>query len=329
MNPAFGERLRISKGWFRLIGLVLLAALLWKVDASRVLVVLKELPPSVFWVVLLTLPQVYFKAARWRILLKAQNVSYGALPSTLSYFGSIFIGFLTPGRLGEFIKAVHVSRDCNISMPKSFSSVLADRLFDLYVLVFLGTTALLSRSQFNQADNLARLGVVVLLLLLPPLLLIQEKSFSFFQKTGLRLGKPGKHLFAEGSWLPELRNYLRALSFIQVVASLLLTGMSYILFYWQCFLLSTALRLQATFLEITYAVALGSLVALLPISISGLGTREAAIVAFLNQVPAEKSLGFSLLVFVTFNVAGGLLGSIAWFLKPAELRRLGEFDQNS
>ena len=67
-------------------------------------------------------------------------------------------------------------------------------------------------------------------------------------------------------------------------------------------------------------------VTLLPISISGLGTREAAIVAYLGTigVPAEAALGFSLLVFVTFYVGGGLMGAAAWWVKPVPLKQMRE-----
>jgi hypothetical protein len=37
-------------------------------------------------------------------------------------------------------------------------------------------------------------------------------------------------------------------------------------------------------------------------------------------ISPELSLGFSLLVFVTFYVAGGLIGAIAWFIKPVPLK---------
>jgi len=33
-------------------------------------------------------------------------------------------------------------------------------------------------------------------------------------------------------------------------------------------------------------------------------------------VPAEAALSFSLLVFLTFYVAGGLMGAVAWGVKP-------------
>ena len=44
-------------------------------------------------------------------------------------------------------------------------------------------------------------------------------------------------------------------------------------------------------------------------------------VAYLGMVgvPAEVALSFSLLVFVTFYVAGGLMGALAWWVKPVTL----------
>ena len=51
---------------------------------------------------------------------------------------SIYIGFVTPGRLGEFVKAVYLKSDKGLSLSKGMSSVLVDRLFDLYLLIILG-----------------------------------------------------------------------------------------------------------------------------------------------------------------------------------------------
>jgi uncharacterized membrane protein YbhN (UPF0104 family) len=93
------------------------------------------------------------------------------------------------------------------------------------------------------------------------------------------------------------------------------------LFYGQCYLLALALSLPIDIIRVSMAVALGSLVTLIPISISGLGTREAVIVAYLGNagVAPEAALGFSFLVFATFYIAGGLMGAIAWWLHPVPL----------
>jgi len=57
---------------------------------------------------------------------------------------------------------------------------------------------------------------------------------------------------------------------------------------------------------------------LLPISISGIGTRDAVIIAYLGSlgITAEGAFGFSLLITLMFYTSGGLMGLAAWWLKP-------------
>src|SRR5262245_15160473 len=133
-------------GWIRWTGIVLLIILIWRIDFSDTVSLLKKISiPILVLVVLLNIPQIFMKAYRWRELLHSQRISFGIWPAFLSYFGSIFIGLLTPGRLGELIKALHVSKDCNVSNARALSSVLVDRLFDLYALLLMGGAALLSK----------------------------------------------------------------------------------------------------------------------------------------------------------------------------------------
>jgi hypothetical protein len=100
-----------------------------------------------------------------------------------------------------------------------------------------------------------------------------------------------------------------------------LTVMAYLVYFTQCFILSKALAIEVSFTSVMFAVALGSLITLLPFSISGLGTREATIIAYLSTVgiSPETALSFSFLVFVTFYVVGGLIGAIAWLVHPIQM----------
>mgnify|MGYP002683163785 CR=1 FL=1 len=43
-------------------------------------------------------------------------------------------------------------------------------------------------------------------------------------------------------------------------------------------------------------------------------------------IAPEPALTFSLLVFATFYLAGGLMGAVAWWLKPVNLKRAEAFD---
>lgn len=313
--------MRIRAGWLRIAGLILLALLLWKLDPSQVFSVIKRTAPSfLVLAILLNIPQIFIKALRWRFLMLAQGIRYSAINSALSYFGSIFIGLLTPGRLGEFVKTIHVSHDCGIPAPRAFPSVLVDRLFDLYALLLFGATALLGGSQ--QKNKALLFAESALLLIVPMIAILHQATFQKIQAWAMRAGKFGRKFFGEGSWLQELRNFLLTLRWSHVLVASILTSIAYAIFFEQCYLLAIGLGMNIAFLKICFAVSLGSLVTLIPISISGLGTREAVMIAYLGRagISPELSLGYSLLVFVTFYVAGGLIGAIAWFIKPVPLK---------
>lgn len=278
--------------------------------------------PLVLLAILLNIPGVMLKSLRWRWFLQAQHVPYGILPSSLAYFGSIFVGLFTLGRLGEFVKALHISRDCGISAKQAFSSVLADRLFDLYALAIVGGLALATLGNISTVALLLSLGLLALALVTPMVLLLNGRSYSLVQSLGLRLGRLGRKLFDDEGWVTELRAGLMQLSPPWLAIGVLMTVLAYMVFYIQVYLLAQALSLAASVATVCFAVALGSLVTLIPISISGIGTREAAVVAYLStaNVSTEAALGFSLLVFITFYLGTAVIGAVAWMIKPANLK---------
>lgn len=315
--------------WLRLAGVVLLLILLSWLDLKQTGQILQAADGQLIGAaIVINLPMIFIKTIRWQAIMAAQKIRYPLRDAYLAYWSSIFIGFFTPGRLGEFVKAAHVSRDCRVSGGQALSGVLADRLFDLLALLLAGGAALLALSG-SEADLLMMLGAAALLILLPALW-INERCWNWFRQQVQRLenrffGKPAlfTRLLAEKSGLSDLRQGLYQLTWPWLLAATSLTSLAYLVFFFQCYLLALALHLQVGFISVLYSVALGSLVTLLPLSISGLGTREAAIVAYLGTVgvTAEVALSFSLVIFFTFYVAGGVIGALAWWLKPVALTR--------
>ena len=308
----------------RVVGLLLLAILLARLDLGQVSQAIRKADLLLVTAsVLLVMPLILIKTVRWQGILRSQSVQFPTWPAFLAYFGSLFVGFLTPGRLGEFVKALHVSQDCGMSTARAFSTVLADRLFDLYALLLVGGAALLTLTADPDVNGALGLIGFTVLPTLPLVMLLNARAFGWLQAFGLRFGSWGQKLFAPQGWLMQLRKGLLELTLPWLVRAAGLTVFAYGIFFSQCYLLAIALRLSIGYAQVSYAVALGSLVTLLPVSISGLGTREAAIIAYLGTagVPVEAALAFSLLVFVTSYVAGGLMGAIAWWMKPVPLTR--------
>jgi uncharacterized protein (TIRG00374 family) len=303
----------------RTIGLILLVFLLQQLDMRYLIDTFKQAHlGTILIATILLILLIAIKTVRWQAILGALNLSLPWREAYLAYFASIFIGFLTPGRLGEFGRAFYVHDEGNSQSGLAISSVLADRLFDLYTLLIVGGTAIFSIGTVQY-----RLWMIIffLLALLPLVLFLHDSTFNWLRNVASRLGRYGRKLFDPNGWLAGIRHGLLKMGTKAIVVCAVLTITAYGVYFTQCFLLSKSLALDVNYSVIMFSVALGSLITLLPFSVSGLGTREATIVAYLSTVgvAAEKALSFSFLVFVTFYVIGGLVGAIAWLVHPLRL----------
>lgn len=317
-GPRAREQLRT---WVpRLLGVALLPVLLAQLDFAQVRNVVQHARwPAILVAIAAVVPLILVKTVRWQGILGSQSVPSRTWPAFLAYLSSVFLGLLTPSRLGEFVRAGYVAHDCGTPLGVALAGVLADRLFDLYALLLVGSLAALSLT--TSSASIAALAGVLLVLSLPLVIFLHDTAFRWFRRTGLRSGRLGQRLLAQDGLLVMMRLGLRCLTCRPLLQAASLTALAYGIFFGQCYLLARAIGLPVGPVTISVAVALGSLVTLLPISISGLGTREAAIVAYLGTsgVPPESALAFSLLIFLTFYLGGGLLGAVAWWLKPVPL----------
>ena len=71
-------------------------------------------------------------------------------------------------------------------------------------------------------------------------------------------------------------------------------------------------------------MAISNLISFIPISISGLGTRDAALIYLFSlvELKPELAVSYAFLVFLTFFVCGGLIGAVAWWIKPLEFNKI-------
>lgn len=306
----------------RLLGVSLLVVLMARMNVGQVYQVLRASDSRLVTVAVLgVLPLMFIKTLRWHSILRSHSVDFHVMRAFRVYLGSLFVTSLTLAPVGELTRMLSVSSEGGVAPAKALSSVLTDRLFDLYLLLAVGGLGLLRATAAGaEAVNLVLLAI---LLTVPLALLLNSRAFGWAERLGAAAGGPVQSLSAPISWIMELRAGLRGLTWTRVLGAIAFTLAAYAVFFSQCYLLAVALGLRIGPAPVTYAVALGNLVSLLPVSISGLGTREATVIAYLAPlgVPGEAALSFSLLVFFTFHLAGGAMGAVAWWLRPLPLAR--------
>jgi len=314
-------------GWVRkhllqLIGPILLALILWQLDVARLGAIMAGVRwPYLAATLLLYPPMVALKVWRWQILLERQGLSYGVWRANLVYHAALFLGYATPGRLGELAKSVYVRRDFGVSLGQGFSSVVVDRLLDLYVVLMtvgVGLTA------FTLSRGLTGIALIlVLAVTIAPFLLLNRRLGLWAVRNLTRLPPVAKYGERIGGSLESFYQELAGLIDIRLMGPLALTLVSYVVFYGQCYLLAQGLGMEISYGYIAFSIAVANLLSLVPITISGLGTREGVLVLLLGMrgIEPEVAVSYSLLFFLCFNVWGALIGALAWYLEPVELKQ--------
>jgi uncharacterized membrane protein YbhN (UPF0104 family) len=193
--------------------------------------------------------------------------------------------------------------------------VLVDRMFDLQLIAVVAIGGL----AWGVLDVGATVPIVAVLVLLAtaPIVLALLASSGRLARWLLRLsarGGVGAAATFSQDFLAACRSILRRRAWLAG----LLTFLAYAVFAFQCTLLAQALDLSLSYLEMALIVAVMNLASFLPISIAGLGTREAVLWLLLQPrgYGLEDAIALSLAVLVAFYGFTCVAGTIALSLRP-------------
>jgi glycosyltransferase 2 family protein len=295
---------RIPTGWFVRIGisLLVLSVTLWLLPTEEVWGAVKRMPPSIwlFCLVVFLLGHV-LSALKWRLLIsESGDVPVGR--ALRAHFAGLVANLALPGAAGgDVVRAGLVIRTATDKTRVAVGS-LADRVVDtLSVFTLACVGAALSTGAGDTRAVLVRAGGVLLAL-----------------SVG---GAAGFVVVRRVPWKGKLRKIVDKLT-----GSLgALAGRKGAIF--GCFLLSLGIQAVFVGLNILLADASGveapaaawffawsasKLLAVLPISVGGLGVREASLAALLAPfgAPPARVVAVGLLwqsILVTSGLVGGLI----------------------
>ena len=317
-----GRTMLKYKIW-RLLGLMILVYILCKIDWTQMASVLKR--TELLWIIiamLINIPQLWFKSTRWQSLLFMQGKTIRNGEAFLLYVSSVYLGVVTPGRLGEFAKAIYLKQERITSVSHGFSSVLVDRLCDLYLLFLLAMAGLVFLTPWAGAEIFGWTGLAGAMGI-PAIFFLSNRTQRFFSWIYQKVlasklpesAKEGAEQFVKG--MQELMTY-------RIYGAGLLTLLAWSLFFLQCFLIAKAIGLPITYMEVIPIMAITNIFTFLPVSISGLGTREAALCFLLlpRGISLELILAYSMGVLFVFFIVGGIMGAVAWWVRPLEWQKL-------
>ena len=298
------------------LSLAMLGVLIWRVPSFDASQVVPELTlRTVLWLAfaaLLTLAGLVLSALRWQKVLEALGL-HTKLKRLLShYLAGQFVSNVLPTTIGgDVLRVTRLSRDTGES-PRSFASVVLERLTGWLVLPVLTLFALavnpgLHRRAPGPADTAMWLAVVTL----AGLAVVMALAAS--PRLGGRLNRAdGWRRFTGAVHVGIDRMRSRpGLAF-----EILTAGFAYQLAVMlAAFLAAKALGLGVGWTAILAFFPVVAIVQVLPLTVSGLGTREAALVFFLSPLGIAQADAFALGLLVYFvNLGVSLLGAPAFAL---------------
>lgn len=311
----------LRNGWiFRLIGVVVFIVILCQINLNELLRTIKQIDP--FWLLFSLVMQgiaLLIATFRWKVVMEFLNICVPYGKSVIHQLIGTGMALVTPGQLGEFVKVLY-HRNLGFPVPESALSVILDRLYDLLMLFFFGFVSL--AILFGLSPELIT-GLIVagsiLGLLIMYYLLNKEKAINWFAIVITKIcPKPYKETI--GRDFHRLIGYIGQLKPTFFLACLLLSFGNYAFLTLRFYVLALSVQMDVSFWYVALAVPLIRLVGLLPISISGIGTRDALLIYLFYNVgiPAEKSLALSLLGLITI-LFQALVGVLCWWRYPPKI----------
>lgn len=290
---------RIKKNWiWRLIGpFAVIAAIYWAGPAKVWAVLSNADLKFIALAIALAIPLAVIKGIRWKILLGSYDIKLGFADSISMYSTGMVLSAVTPGRIGDMIKIVLlVKRGCSIA--KAIASNIFDRLFDVGFVLFAGYAGMwyFSGHFASQLHIINIVGVIVL-----AVLVVLALKRNLIKKLAGKLIPPQYKNDVKESWDQLVNSFWRNQTY-RILLIIFWTIVFWMLQFFAIYLCGSALGIKVSFIYLSACAAIAAILSLLPITVAGIGTRDAVFILLLGriEVAQPQSLALSNLVLATF-----------------------------
>ena len=289
------------------IGITLFAYLIFKTDPKTIWEAFRTINIRILvFIVPLLIIDALIKGTKWKLVINAHAMDYPLVESIKVFMIGVFFGLVTPGRAGDIIRANFLQKH-HKSYSNSLSTVIVDRFIDIGTLAVLGSLSLFLFSYVYGSTGVSYILLVILVVGYFGVLaaLASKRLTMFFLE---RMGR---------QFLIDFYMNLRQLEKKKLVASTLLGFIAWIVTPLEAFVIAQSMGLNLSFVFIFLCIPIITLAEIIPVTISGLGTREAAYIALfgLIAISAPTAIAFSLAYLVFTFWTPALLGLLFWFQK--------------
>jgi len=263
----------------------------------------------------------WISAVRWQILLGTQGIriSKGYLASSF-LVGSFFNNLLPTSIGGDIYRSIDVAKKAKISIGKSASVLVIDRFSGVIsaavyaiIALFLGFSTVGTTSYVIPVVIFFVVAIILLFIILNPSILRLNKLIDRIKFLS-RIREKLKEIYYTFQSFKKFK-----LALFEALLCSFALQMGVIANY---YLASKALGIELSFASFIFIVPIVATIAMLPISIGGIGIRENSLVILMVALgaPNDKAAVCSLLLFAMLIVLG-IIGGIVYVVRPFILKQ--------
>lgn len=295
------------KKYLPIIGLLLFVYILMKIDLSNILNEIRNiniyfLLMAVVFVVIMFAVQTF----KWHIIAVFQDIKIPFRESFKINMVGHFYGLVTPSKLGSIVRVEYLKKYNNNNIGKGLFNFVIDKMLDISSVIFLAVIfSFIFRDKLKVPISFFT-ALFFAFVLITLFFLKKERSRLVLRFFYNRLNKNFKNkarLTFESFYedIPKKRYF---------ILFFLLNIINWILIYLVVYFIGLSVGIELNFIFYLAILPIGTLVSMIPISIGGLGTREAVLISLFGLFGMAASKVFSMSL-INFLIAGVIPAAIS------------------
>ena len=302
---------RTIKKYLPIIGIVLFIYLLIKLDVTKILKEFSNINWNYIGIsILLIIVYFIFQTLKWFILAKKQKINISFGEAFRVNFISNFYGFITPGKIGTAIRADYLKRK-GTETGKGISNFVLDKFLDfssLFILIL--TFGFFIYRKIIPNGEWYILAGTFFLIILSFCIFYNKESSRFFLRPIYKNFVPEKLKEKSKVLFNSFYEDIPSLPFL--FGALLINLIAWIFNYLNIYLIGLALGINVKFVYFLIILPIATLIAQIPITINGFGTRELTLIGLFGVlgVEATRVFSMSILNIIVTNVIPSLIALI-------------------
>ena len=247
-----------------------------KIDFYSVLEILSH--ANIFYLLialLLLVVGVLIIAKRWQIILETMGYNFRYKECFNLIMAAFPLTSITPSKSGDIIKAYYLKD--KIPASKTVGSVITERMFDVLTLVLFSLIGM----TFCKKYELAFITLIILVCII---------AIFFLTRAGFDLRLPIK-----SSWNEKIQNMILSTKLLTKDKKAFSTVMLYSFTSWflgvvQTLMFFYALGIKVPLLFTMANIPIAIFIGMIPVTLGGMGTRDAAIIILFSMYAAPSEL---------------------------------------